>query len=214
MKHRTNQILFSYWNHARRGRAAPHRFDIEPARLAAILPDALIVEHRSNGDYYYRLAGTRICDTFGIELRATLFADFWSKQDFQKLETLLAGVRDQSRIALITFEAKTLDKRSALFELLLLPLTINGQTNDRFLGTMAAVETPGWLGYEPIVEVELLSADGYWPEELSQLPILAPHPTAKVPAASSRSAVRAVVTSPRFRVIEGGRSEKRSDDPA
>lgn len=213
MKHRTNQILFSYWNHARQGRASPHRFDIEPARLAAILPDALIVEHRATGHYYFRLAGTRICDTFGVELRATLFSDFWSKLDFAKLDPLLASVRDQSRIALMTFEARTTDNRKAVFELLLLPLTINGKTNDRFLGTMAAVETPAWLGYEPIVEVELLSAEGYWPDELSQIPLLTPARPAK-PAAASRSTVRSVLTSPRFRVIEGGLSEKRSDEPA
>ena len=44
MQQRTNQILFAYWNDVRGERLAPRRFEIEPARIATILPETFILE--------------------------------------------------------------------------------------------------------------------------------------------------------------------------
>ena len=64
MRHRTTQIIYSYWNEARQGRLAPRRFDIEPARIAGVLAETTILEQVDNETYRFRLAGTRITEQF------------------------------------------------------------------------------------------------------------------------------------------------------
>ena len=50
MKNRTSQILFAYWNEARQGRVAPRRLDIEPARIAGILSETMILEQTEGNE--------------------------------------------------------------------------------------------------------------------------------------------------------------------
>ena len=62
MKQSTIQVLFGYWNEVRGERLAPRRFEIEPARIATILPETFILERLDSETFPYRLAGTKICD--------------------------------------------------------------------------------------------------------------------------------------------------------
>ena len=77
MKQKTSQILFAYWNEVRGSRVAPRRFEIEPSRISEILPETFILERLDRETYRFRLAGTRICEEFGQELRGTNFLDGW-----------------------------------------------------------------------------------------------------------------------------------------
>ena len=72
MKQTTIQTLYAYWDGVRAGRIAPRRLEIEPARIAAILSETFMLEC-GDGDYRYRLAGSRLCELFGYELRGTSF---------------------------------------------------------------------------------------------------------------------------------------------
>ena len=79
MRSKTSQILFNYWNDVRQNRLAPKRFEIEPSRIAPILSETFILERLDWDSYRFRLAGTRICDEFGVEFRGTDFLDGWMK---------------------------------------------------------------------------------------------------------------------------------------
>ena len=78
LKHKTSEALFSYWNKVRGNRTTPRRFEIEPGKIAAILPSTFILERIDAETYRFRLAGTHVCDMFGVELRGTNFLDGWS----------------------------------------------------------------------------------------------------------------------------------------
>ncbi len=76
MKQHTSQSLFQYWNDVRRNRLAPQRFDIEPSRISHILSETFILERGERDDFLFRLAGTRVCDQLGTELRGQDFMHF------------------------------------------------------------------------------------------------------------------------------------------
>ena len=81
MKQKTNQILFAYWNDVRGERLAPRRFEIEPARIASILPETFILERHDGDTFSFRLAGTKLCEQFGFEFRGSNFLDGWEPDD-------------------------------------------------------------------------------------------------------------------------------------
>jgi hypothetical protein len=42
MQRPTSRQLYAYWDRVRNGRVAPRRFEIEPAKIAALLPEPLL----------------------------------------------------------------------------------------------------------------------------------------------------------------------------
>ncbi len=205
MKQSTTKTLYGYWDAMRGTRLAPRRFEIEPARIADILSDTLILERGLDQGFQFRLAGTRICEVFGQELRGSDFLDGWSEEDQVALRRQLDVVGRQAGVAVITFEAETAAGRTARFEALLLPLMHMRETVDRILGSIVAIDTPDWLGHEPLVARRLIACDTIWPEgrapatpesgrRQQQAPFLPHVHTSRVVRADRRQ----------FRVFEGG----------
>ena len=73
--------LFQYWNRLRAGRAAPKRTEIEPADIKTLLADTFILEKDARGEAVFRLAGTRLCASYGRELKGFAFASLWREKD-------------------------------------------------------------------------------------------------------------------------------------
>src|SRR4051794_24073887 len=92
MKQKTLHTLYGYWNEVRAGRLAPQRLEIEPSRIAGILSDTFMLERIDAATYQFRLAGTRLCELFGSELRGKSFLDGWSELDRPLLTRDLATI--------------------------------------------------------------------------------------------------------------------------
>ena len=144
--------LFHYWNRLRDGRPAPKRSEIEPADIKSLLADTFILEKDTRGEAVFRLAGTRLCATYGRELKGFSFPSLWREKDQRLVSKLIHGVFDQKSVVLITYEGFSRNGRSNKFELLVLPLD-GGIENPRCLGAISAVEKPFWLGADPITDV-------------------------------------------------------------
>lgn len=170
MKQSTTKTLYGYWDATRGNRMAPRRFEIEPARIADILSDTLILERNDDTAFRFRLAGTRICDTFGQELRGSSFTEGWSADDRSTLQRHLGVISRQAGVGVFQFEAETAEGRTARFEILLLPLMHTRETVDRILGCIVAIDQPDWLGHEPLVARRLLSAEIVWPAGREPVP--------------------------------------------
>jgi hypothetical protein len=165
MRHTTSQQLYAYWNDVRGSRLAPRRFEIEPSRIAPLLPETFILEGTEEGAYRFRLAGTRLCETFGGELRGSDFLDCWDAEDRKTVGRLLASIAQQGGVMRIEMLAGTGDPRRLVpFELLVLPLVHLQATADRFIGCWCALEQPAWLGGQPLVERSIIEADIIWPD--------------------------------------------------
>jgi hypothetical protein len=208
MRHKTSEALFAYWNGVRGEHVAPRRFDIEPAKIAAILSSTFMLERIDSSTYRYRLAGTAVCNIFGAELRSSNFLDGWPPEDHLSLMRRLSVLSGRGAVELIHLEAAPAGRASVPFELLLLPLRHTGETIDRILGSFAALDCPGWLGHLPLATKRLIGNEFIWPDgnpnrEAEARPSLRrPNhaPTALVPRGGR------LVRSERrqFRVFDGG----------
>src|SRR5262249_50722442 len=156
MKNRTTQILYTYWNEVRRGRLAPRRFDIEPARIVGILAETTILERIDNETVRFRLAGTRITEQFGSELRGHNFFALWSGEDRETLRPRLATLQGQGGVLVCDIEATGASGRTVAFEAILLPLVHTNDVIDRFVGAISSTSAPFWLGTEPLVALRLV----------------------------------------------------------
>jgi hypothetical protein len=149
MQQPTIRQLYAYWDRMRNGRTAPRRFEIQPADIAALLPETFIAERMAGRGLRFRLAGTKICENFGRELRGTDFLTFWETEDRAALASLLRNVFADAAVGHGTFRAFAQADREASFEFLLLPLIHNGDTINRLLGAIVAIDPAFWLGTQP-----------------------------------------------------------------
>lgn len=204
MKHRTTQIIYSYWNEVRHGRLAPRRFDIEPARIASILAETTILEQADDRTYRFRLAGTRITEQFGTELRGRNFMELWPEPDRAALQNHLGTMKTSGGVLVFTFEAEAAPGRAVVFEAILMPLIHTGDLVDRFLGAISCSSSPIWLGSQCLERFRLLGADTVWPDGR---PHAIAERLARTPPLSSAAQTSRVVSFDRrrFRVFDGGR---------
>ena len=62
------------------------------------------------------------------------------------------------------FTACTRTDRHTGFEFVLLPLIHTGDTINRILGAITAIEAPFWLGAEPLIRQEIVELNLHWPD--------------------------------------------------
>lgn len=203
MQSKTSQTLYNYWNDVRQNRMAPRRFEIEPSRIAPILSETFILERIEADIYRFRLAGTRICDEFGVEFRGTNFLDGWTPDDRITLQRHLQSMTRQGGVGLLTLDVKDAAGALAAYECLLLPLMHTRDTIDRFLGALSRLDTPPITADERLSLRRLRTAEVIWPDgrphavrsnQNRQMPLL-PH---------VRNARIVRVDRRQFRVYEGG----------
>jgi hypothetical protein len=208
MKQKTSQTLFAYWNGVRGERMAPRRFEIEPARIASILPETFILERLDSDTFLHRLAGTRLCEQFGFEFRGTNFLDGWNEDDRHIIAQQLAQASAQGGVLVLDVEAGPLDQTRprVAFETTLMPLVHTSATVTRLLGSSSAIDPPAWLGSEKLTTRRLTAHHVVWPDgrphavvdrHRNQAPFLASLAGARLVKSERRS----------FRVLDGGLSK-------
>lgn len=151
MRHEATIALFQYWNRLRNGRAAPRRTEIEPADIKSLLADTFILERDARGEAAFRLAGTRLCATYGRELKGYSYPLIWARRDQRMLSRLAYGTFQDKTVVVVTFDGFTETGRSQAFEMIMLPLE-GGMGSPRLLGAVTPFEKPYWLGADPIRE--------------------------------------------------------------
>jgi hypothetical protein len=204
MQQTTSKQLYAYWDRVRNGRRAPQRFEIEPAKLAPLLPETFIAECAGSRDIRFRLAGTKICEQFGRELRGVEFLSLWQPGDQEALISLLRTVLTDAAVGEVVFQAYTEENRQAKFELVLMPLIHTGHTVNRLLGAISAIDPPFWLGASPLLRQEIIKFDLHWPDG-------APAFIAACGTGRGRHATNAGGTGrERFRVYEGGLDKRKT----
>lgn len=212
MKQKGSLALFQYWNRLRNGRPAPKRTEVEPADIKGLLADTFILERDTRGEAVFRLAGTRLCATFGRELKGFSYPSLWRQKDQRLIARLAYGVFQQKSVVVIAFEGFTASLRSTRFEMLLLPLD-GGVENPRSLGVLSSAERPFWLGSDPLTDASIESVRVIDPD--LEPVFLANRPEVSVPSLAPSDAAVHGGPSPlegarRIRhlfVLEGGREE-------
>lgn len=204
MKQRTSQILFKYWNDVRGERLAPLRLEIEPIRISPILAETFILEQADSHGFTFRLAGTRLCDQLGRELRGTDFLDLAGHDDREVMEQAMADVAHRGAAAVFEIEAADEQERHVRFEVVVLPLLHARDTISRYLGAMSVIDPPHWLGHEPLHPRAIIHHDIIWPDGRPHALIdRTGHQAPFLPALARARIVRS--NRRQFRIVEGGR---------
>lgn len=167
MKHENTRRLFAYWNALREGRMAPYRSEVDPRAIAPLLESTFILEHYDGGAPRFRLAGTRLCDQFGLELRGMSALALWHGESRTQLRSLLANVVTKPVIGHVACTVETRGGHLFDAEFLYLPLRSD-------LGEMTRILGCGYYmrgfehtipGHEPI---------HHWIDAVNEYPIDAP----------------------------------------
>lgn len=210
MKHKNSQLLFAYWNGVRGARIAPKRFDIEPGRLGAVLPETFILERAADDALVYRLAGTRLCEGFGLDLRGRDFLEDLASSDRLKLKPQLDSIMAHGAAGLQHVEIENSAGEIGIVEVLLLPLTHTRDTIDRFLGCIGWLSEAIDLKGHKLTKKRLLTSQLIWPNGPAQEPVHAPPPRHSDPARQApflphiRNARIVRQDRRQFRVYDGG----------
>ena len=207
MKSPTSKMLFRYWNELRGARSAPTRLDVDPAHFIEILAETFILETGLSGAYTFRLAGTRICEQLGFELRGLDFAELAGPTQAKVLEDDMAAISARGQCGVFEFETQAPNGQMVSFEAIVLPLVHSQGAINRYLGAISVLDAkrPYWLGTVPLTPRALVRNDLFWPDCPPQAP--AEKVEHQAPFHERRSQVRIVHHDRRhFRVFEGGRS--------
>lgn len=217
MRHPVTQSIYSYWNELRRGRVAPQRLEIDPQRIGDALLDTFILELADDGQFHFRLAGSRIGSRLGFDLRGKLFEDCWAASASGMLKKHMADAVERGRVIVLTAEAVFLtdgvhadDRAPQTFEIILLPLIHAGRSVDRLLCVMAPLSDEshpeGNIG--KIQCLRLDAGESVWPDKTSLRPIAVDE--RQVPFEAGIVTSRLVRNGRRqFRVYDGGRQTPR-----
>ena len=211
MKEKTSQILFNYWNEVRGRRIAPRRFEIEPSRIASILPETFILEREARHQHRFRLAGTRVCEHFGREFRGVNILDLFTETDREPVDRVLETVTAEGAVGVINLDGVEKQGRKVMLELLLLPLVHTGESVTRILGSIATSYPATWLGHHPIDRITVRQFNVLWPDGRPHADIKLldkPSPFAR-PQSKSRPPA---VTRRTFRGYEGGLSKPNTQE--
>lgn len=158
MRFEKSKQLYSYWLNLKGSRAAPERNEIEPSDIRTLLGDTFILEINHQAKYViYRLAGTRLCASYGRELKGLGYLVHWNEEDNLDVLQSITSVYTNNIPCVISHHNQTDQKRFVEFETLMLPLAPIDDGTSRILGISSPGKVPFWLGAEPITSHRLRS---------------------------------------------------------
>ena len=96
MHTRAATTLYDYWTRQRGERAVPLRSTIEPADIAAILPDVFMLEYGRLHAPRFRLAGTRMCAQFARELKGMDFDALFAPDQRSRVARMAENVMTEA----------------------------------------------------------------------------------------------------------------------
>jgi len=206
MKHTNTRALYEYWNTLRGEDIAPRREMVNPSDIKWLLPGMFILEYKGEGKFPFSLAGTELCDHYGMELRGLNMCDFWEGQDRVSFVHVLQSVVEECAVGVVGFNAHTNLQASCKSEMLVMPLQSPARKPPRVMGCMATFETPSWMGNEAekISHHEITSLRMMWPHKeiaksISVIPEAFPERLEQIDG-NQFTAVK------HLRVIDGGRN--------
>ena len=132
--HAQTRALLTYWQRLRSGRVAPHRSQIDPRDLECDIGHLFIIEALEDGTQRFRVAGSRIVDTFGMELRGLPVRSIMDGEARDRLTALVAETLAEPGIGYARLMPGA--GGAELWEMLLLPLRSGSGRLDRLIGVL------------------------------------------------------------------------------
>jgi hypothetical protein len=187
LKHPASRELHAYWDRLRGARSAPDQSRVDPAALSGVLGSLFVLDAVAERGMPFQLAGTRICDLFGRELRERPLLDLFAAADRASIRDTVAAVVDDAAVAIAGVAATTENVEGRIeAELLLLPLRREGLAHGRLIGSLGILEGGALAEVTFVRELSLRSLRILWPSgrrsDFERGPETAAAPAAPAPA--------------------------------
>jgi hypothetical protein len=137
MKHPSSREFFAYWDNKRAGARAPERSEIEPGAIRELLGDVFVLSYDPNGNYPFRVAGTRLCALLNQDLKGQGFSTLFAPGSRSEISDVVGVVAEEMLAAVAGITAKAADGSIAHLELLLLPFNSRPHTPISLTGLLA-----------------------------------------------------------------------------
>ncbi|MEM7189489.1 MAG: PAS domain-containing protein [Pseudomonadota bacterium] len=134
MIHSELRGLHSYWERVRRGRLTPMRSDIDPRQMECDARNLFILENLGRGNIRFRLAGTAIVDSLGMELRGMNARAIMASSSRESFTALISEVLEDPGTGYARLRSST--DNDVIWEVSLLPLRSDFGAIDRVIGCL------------------------------------------------------------------------------
>jgi hypothetical protein len=125
--------LRTYWERLRAGRVAPYRAEIDPRQFESALENMFIIERLAPDNMRIRLAGMKICEMMGMEVRGMQPGFLIDEPDRTRFDRLLAVVMAEPAVIELKLAARN---RAGVYRasMLLMPLRSDFGDINRVIG--------------------------------------------------------------------------------
>ena len=125
--------LKSYWDRLRAGRVAPYRAEIDPRQFESALENMFIIEKLAPDNMRIRLAGMKICEMMGMEVRGMQPGFLIEEADRARFDRLLNVVMGEPAVVELRLAAPN---RAGIYRatMLLMPLRSDFGDINRVIG--------------------------------------------------------------------------------
>ncbi|MEM6466661.1 MAG: PAS domain-containing protein [Pseudomonadota bacterium] len=140
-------LIRSYWERLRAGRVAPYRSELDPRQFDAVLENVFILEQLNPQQLRVRLAGLRLCELMGLEVRGMPPEAMIEASDRAMFVELLSDVLKGPFVGELDLLVNDTAGRALNSEMVLLPMRSDFGEVTRILG---CVTIPDGLSYPPV----------------------------------------------------------------
>jgi hypothetical protein len=130
--------LRTYWDRLRAGRVAPYRAEIDPRQFEPALENMFILERVSPENLRVRLAGMKLCEMMGMEIRGMEAGFLIGDLDRQRFERLLGVVMSEPAVVELRLESRAGRSGPYRGTMLLMPLRSDFGEINRVIGCLCA----------------------------------------------------------------------------
>jgi len=126
--------LKTYWENLRAGRVAPYRSEIDPREFKHALENMFILEIVGDKNIRVRLAGMKMCEMMGMEVRGMSPRAFMMPGDRSKFDDAILDVVAKPTVTEFVMETVDYNGRSGTAYVLMMPLRSDFGEITRILG--------------------------------------------------------------------------------
>ena len=141
MKDQILSDLFTYWEQLRQGREVPARSELDPRAIRSGIHHTFILEMSGPEDFRFRIAGSKVCDLLGLELRSMPARSLIDPIDRASFDEALMSIVERSEVAEIRLESATAKQSGVQGRMLLMPMSDDKGNITRIFGGIT-VDTP------------------------------------------------------------------------
>lgn len=133
--------LFTYWEGLRQGRDVPARAELDPRAIKGGIEHTFILELSGPEDCRFRIAGSKVSDLLGLELRSMPARSLIDPVDRGRFDACLTAVLEKAEVAELRLNCTSASQANVLGRMLLMPMSDDHGNITRIFGGIT-IDTP------------------------------------------------------------------------